>query len=82
MTIWKSIEDLKEFTFKHVHSDAMKKRGQWFKKLPEVTSVLWWVKFDCMPSPIEAKHKFELINAQGASSEGFSFGKQFNAPNI
>jgi len=81
MTVWESIEDLKEFTFKDVHCEAMKKRRQWFKKLPGTTLALWWVKYDCMPSVNEAKYKLDLINDKGSSSDAFSFNTQFKAPN-
>jgi len=82
MTVWESIDDLKEFTYKKLHSEAMKRKGKWFKKLPETTLVLWWVKNDCMPAVDEAKLKLNLIGEFGPTSEAFSFSKPFNPPNV
>ena len=80
MSVWESIDDLKEFTYKNLHSDVMRKRAQWFDHLAQHTLVLWWVKVGHMPTAEEAKARFDMLERLGPTPEAFTFAKPFSCP--
>lgn len=80
MTVWETIDDLKNFSFKTMHGGVMKRRTEWFTSLPVQRSVLWWVRDNHKPTAKEAKDRFELLRNQGATEEAFTFRQVFLAP--
>jgi len=80
MTVWETVEDLKNFSFKTLHGGVMKRRKEWFNSQLLQRSVLWWVPDNHIPTTEEAKNRFELLNKQGPSEEAFTFKKLFLAP--
>lgn len=80
MSVWESMEDLISFTYKSQHSDIMKKRNQWFKKMDGAHYVLWWIKKGHIPNLEEAKERLENLNKDGASPFAFNFQNMFDPP--
>lgn len=82
MTVWETVQDLKEFAFKNLHGEVMKRRADWFIASPSRTTVLWWVPEQHRPTVTEAKEKFDLLNKLGPTKDGFSFAELFSPPEI
>ena len=80
MSVWRSIEELKEFVYRSAHVELIRDREAWFEKLGTAHQVLWWVPEGHVPSVEEAKAKLELIRENGPSPEAFTFGKHFPHP--
>ncbi|ROO57558.1 uncharacterized protein DUF3291 [Vibrio crassostreae] len=54
MSVWDSVDSLKNFMFRTHHRDFMRRKGDWFHRLPEDTYVLWWIEEDHIPTLEEA----------------------------
>ncbi len=73
MSVWESIDALKYFMFKTHHLDFLKRKDQWFEKLPWPSHVLWWIDPDTIPSVDEARDRLEFLKINGHSTYAFSF---------
>lgn len=73
MSVWESIEDLKDFTYKTAHSGVMKDRFKWFEKPQEAHLALWWIPAGHIPTPQEARERLASINKNDSTSFAFTF---------
>jgi hypothetical protein len=80
ISVWKTLDDLRDFVYQSIHSQAMKNRTLWFDSIQQQTYVLWWVKPGFYPDIAEAKQKFELLTKSGPSSQAFNFRTHFECP--
>ena len=79
LSVWESIEALEEYVYKSGHTEAVRKRAQWFEKPTKSPFVLWWIEAGHRPSIEETKSRFDLLWSSGPSSEAFTFRKRFTA---
>lgn len=77
MSVWESIEDLKGFAFKAIHSRVMRGRNKCFAKPTEAMLALWWVPENYTPTPQGTKERLESINKIGATPFSFTFKDVF-----
>jgi hypothetical protein len=78
-SIWRDVESLKEFVYKTVHIEILKRKREWFERM-SLPYVLWWVPAGTIPTVAEAVERLELLRAKGASPEAFHFGEAYSAP--
>jgi hypothetical protein len=77
MSVWETADDLYQFTYKTVHTEYLKRRKEWFEKMDQVYYALWYVPVGHLPTPEEAKHRLEYLQAHGETPYAFTFRKQF-----
>ena len=77
MSVWDDIDSLRHFVYKTTHKELIQSRNDWFKKMPELYQVLWWVPAGHIPGVQEAKDKLYLLREIGPSAEAFTFAKPF-----
>lgn len=65
MSVWDSVDSLKNFMFRTHHRDFMRRKGDWFHRLPEDTYVLWWIEEDHIPTLEEAIKRLEHLREIG-----------------
>ncbi|UXI69136.1 DUF3291 domain-containing protein [Tahibacter amnicola] len=80
LSVWKDVESLARFAFKSDHVEILRRRGEWFDRMPEAYAVLWWVPEGHRPDLDEAKAKLDLLRTQGPTAEAFSFRTAFAPP--
>ena len=80
LSVWKSVETLKEFTYKTAHVGIMRQRKKWFHVLKEAYVVLWWIPAGHIPTIQEAIDKLNLLREKGSTPEAFDFRQIFPAP--
>jgi Domain of unknown function (DUF3291) len=73
LSVWKSVETLKEFAFNSAHATMLRRRREWFEHVPERSYVLWWIPADDHPSIEEAKERLRYLQQQGPSPYAFTF---------
>lgn len=73
MSVWTSIDTLKQFMFKSHHKDFLKRRTQWFDSISGASYVMWWIQDGHIPSIEEAKERLEYLNDNGECSRAFTF---------
>ena len=75
MSVWESVAQLKEFTYKTVHSYFVRKRLRWFESLGHPHLACWWVEPGHRPSIAEAKQRLEWLEERGPTAEAFTLGQ-------
>jgi len=80
MSVWESVEALKDYTYKSLHVELLKERKKWFEVFGKPHMVMWWVPAGHIPTIEEAMERLEHITTHGPSAEAFNFGKPFPAP--
>jgi hypothetical protein len=77
LSVWESVEFLKEYVYRTAHGEVMRQRKQWFEKFGGAYIALWWVKAGCMPSVTEAKRRLEYLREHGETAHAFTFKRTF-----
>lgn len=80
MSVWKSVDQLYEFTYRTAHTEVMRDRAKWFEKHDGPYQVLWWVPVDQVPTLDEAKKRLEMLVEHGPTPEAFTFRQRFSPP--
>lgn len=77
MSVWESVDSLKNFMFRTHHRDFMRRKNEWFHRLAEDTYVLWWVEDDHIPSLDEAIERLDHLREVGDTPYAFTFKTNF-----
>ena len=80
MSVWESVEALREFAYKSAHSGVMRDRKRWFEKFDGPYTALWWVPAGHIPTTEEAKERLDYLREYGESAYAFSFHQIFPKP--
>ncbi len=79
MSVWESVDSLKDFMFRTHHRDFMRRKGEWFHRLAEDTYVLWWIEDGHIPTLNEALERLEHLRNNGDTPYSFTFKTNFTA---
>ncbi len=82
MSVWESIQSLKNFVYRSEHVDFYRRSKQWFTPVDEPTTVLWWVPSGHIPSVDEGIERLNYLTVHGPSEYAFSFAKQFPSRSV
>jgi hypothetical protein len=77
LSVWQSVESLKHYVYKSLHSEFFVRRRNWFEKLPGEHFAMWWIPSDRLPTVEEGKAKLEYLALHGDSPHSFTFGKPY-----
>jgi len=77
MSVWETLDQLYQFTYKTMHTEFLKRRKEWFEKMGDMYYVLWHVPAGHVPDVHEARERLEHLRAHGETPYAFSFRKQF-----
>jgi hypothetical protein len=80
MSVWESLEALREYVYKSVHMKVLRDRAEWFEKLDKPYYCLWWVPAGHIPTVAEGRERLEHYQANGATPFSFWFSQQFPQP--
>lgn len=80
MSLWRSIEALGDFVYRSEHVEFFRRRREWFGRMAEAATVLWWVPAGHIPSLQEAAERLALLRRDGPSAAAFSYARPFAAP--
>jgi hypothetical protein len=78
MSIWDSVDSLKNYMFRTHHRDFLRRKSEWFESIPEDSYVLWWVPKGHIPTIEEAVAKLEHLRSNGDTATAFSFKSNFS----
>jgi hypothetical protein len=82
LTVWESIEALKDFAFRTDHRDFLRRRSAWFEPMAEAYLALWWVPAGTVPTVEDAVDRLERLRKAGPSPDAFTFRTTFPPPNL
>ncbi|SEO89367.1 DUF3291 domain-containing protein [Aquisalimonas asiatica] len=80
MSVWEDIESLHGYVYRSAHAAIMARRKEWFHRMAEAYSVLWWVPAGYRPSIDEALERLDALRRHGPHAQAFTFRKPFPAP--
>jgi hypothetical protein len=80
MSVWDSVGALRGFVFRSEHAGYLRRRFEWFEKLAEASTALWWIPAGATPTIEDAKAKLESLRAHGSTSEAFTLRDVFQPP--
>jgi hypothetical protein len=80
LSVWESVEALWDFVYASGHLEVMRRRREWFTRMPQAYVVLWWVPEGSVPTPAEAIARLDRLREQGPSAHAFTFKRRFAAP--
>ena len=74
LSVWESIETLRDFVLKTDHAAFLKRRGEWFHKPELATAVLWNIPVGDVPTLEEAYQRLLHLREHGDSDFAFGVG--------
>ncbi len=79
-SVWDSPEALHQFVYRTGHAEVMRRRREWFERLSEGYTVLWWVPAGHRPTIEEAIERLERLRTLGETEAAFSFRRLYSPP--
>ena len=80
MSVWASLEALRDYVYRSAHLDILRRRREFFRVMDEAYTVLWWVPAGHLPTVDEAWSRLELLRKEGPGPYAFTFRQPFLAP--
>ena len=80
MSVWESVDALREFAYKSQHAGVMRDRKRWFEKFDGPYMAMWWIPAGHIPTPQEGRERLEHLRQHGDTSYAFSFKNIFPQP--
>ena len=80
MSVWESVETLKDFVYKSAHIAPLRDRLKWFEKPVEAHMAMWWIPAGHIPSIQEAKDRIQYRRTHGDTVVAFAFANPFPSP--
>lgn len=77
MSVWETIESLRNYVYRTAHMEVMRHREEWFQKFSGVYLALWWVPVGHIPGLDEAKKRVAHLDAHGPTQFAFTFKNVF-----
>jgi hypothetical protein len=77
MSVWETVEQLRDFTYVTAHAELLRQRREWFEKFDRVFLALWWIPEGHLPTIEEAKERLAHIDAHGPTPVAFTFKTVF-----
>jgi hypothetical protein len=77
MSVWKNMESLYQYVYQSDHSNYLKRRKEWFEKMPEMYMALWYVPELHIPNSSEATERLFYLRKNGESPFAFGFKNKY-----
>jgi Domain of unknown function (DUF3291) len=80
MSVWESLDALREFAFRGGHADVMRRRAEWFEPMSKAHLALWWIPAGHQPTMSEARERLGHLRARGEGPAAFTFRRPYPMP--
>ena len=77
MSVWNDIDSLMNYVYKTDHAIFLRRRKEWFEKMPDAFMALWYVPEGSTPSVADAVVRLEYLKAHGETPYAFTFRKKY-----
>lgn len=78
-SVWDSIENLWNFAYRSAHLGVLRRRREWFLRVAEPYSVMWWVPEGTIPTLAEAMARLGHLKAEGPTPAAFTFQEPYDS---
>ncbi len=65
LSVWTSVEALRDFMYRTDHVTYLRRRGDWFQHVEQPMTCGWWVPAGTTPSMADAMERLESLRAHG-----------------
>ncbi|MFM9692373.1 DUF3291 domain-containing protein [Streptomyces europaeiscabiei] len=79
MSVWRDTDALTAFMYQGQHRELLSRRREWFERLAEAVTSLWWVPAGHRPSVAEAEERLLHLRAHGPTPYAFTLRTSFPA---
>jgi len=80
LTVWESPEALAGFVYSDTHRGVLRRRREWFERMTEAYTALWWIPRGSVPSTADAEDRIRLLRAHGPTQRAFTLKVLFPPP--
>jgi hypothetical protein len=80
MSVWTDLESLGGFVYGALHRTVLRRRREWFERMPEAYTACWWVQTGHRPTTDEAEDRVRHLRQHGPTPLAFTLQQSFPAP--
>ncbi|NIL54591.1 DUF3291 domain-containing protein [Streptomyces sp. 2BBP-J2] len=77
MSVWRDQDALTAFMYRGRHREMLSRRREWFERVEEAMTTLWWVPAGHRPSVAEAENRLLHLRAHGPTPYAFTLRTSF-----
>jgi hypothetical protein len=77
MSVWESLEDLRDYTFASAHAEMLNDRYQWIDRIEDASVALWWIPAGHRPSIAESAERLRSVQLRGPTPYAFTLRTAF-----
>ncbi|MBA2944502.1 DUF3291 domain-containing protein [Streptomyces himalayensis] len=77
MTVWRDTNALTAFMYQGQHRELMSRRREFFERLQEAVTALWWVPAGHRPTVAEAEERLLHLREHGPTAYSFTLRTSF-----
>jgi heme-degrading monooxygenase HmoA len=80
MSVWESVEALAAFVYSDGHRAILRRRREWFSRMTDAYTALWWIPRGHIPTVGEAEDRVRHLRAHGPTPHAFTLKEHFPPP--
>ena len=77
LSVWESLEALRDYVFRSRHAEVLKRRHEWFERMDDAHLAVWWVEPGTVPTVADAVERLLLLRRIGPSADAFTLKEPF-----
>ncbi|MFE4670552.1 DUF3291 domain-containing protein [Streptomyces sp. NPDC056716] len=80
MSVWRDPDALTAYMYQGRHREMLARRREWFERLQEAVTALWWVPAGHRPTVAEAEARLLRLRTDGPTPYAFTLRTSFPPP--
>ena len=80
MSVWESVEAVAAYVFGDAHLAVLRRRREWFERMTDAYTALWWIPRGHIPTIHEAEVRVMHLRAHGPTPYAFTLREHFPPP--
>lgn len=80
MSVWQDRDALTAFMYQGQHRELLVRRREWFERVAEAMTALWWVPAGERPTVQDAEERLRHLREHGPTERAFTLRTDFPAP--
>ncbi|MFB6777719.1 DUF3291 domain-containing protein [Streptomyces sp. NPDC056352] len=80
MSVWRDTDALTAFMYQGQHRELLARRREWFERVEEAMTALWWVPAGERPTVQDAEERLRILREHGPTDRAFTLRTSFPAP--
>lgn len=80
MSVWRDTNALTAFMYQGMHRELLARRFEFFERVQEVMTTMWWVERGHRPTVREAEERLLHVREHGPTAHAFTLRQSFPPP--